>query len=301
MLLQALDAGPTVQSLGARMREHTPILHQEVNGRPLVYLDNAATSQKPRAVIDAMNEYYSAYNSNVHRGVHHLAALATTAYEGARAKVAGLINAPTDREIVFTRNASEAINLVAYSWGMEHLKQGDEVGGMAAAPPAASACVWSCCMERDARQQRTWMLQLQAPLHPSRAAAAAQRPRPCILPPHPSHMHPACTHRPQIILSVAEHHSNLVPWQLVAEKTGAVIKHVRLDEQQALDMQVRCSCCWEATGKLLGSLQHPGQLPRSYGRAMAAVAQGCCPRALSTPAARRLQHMLMDARACRGI
>lgn len=104
-----------------------PILDQEVNGKPLVYLDNAATSQKPLAVIQAMDDYYRGYNSNVHRGVHYLSAKATTAYEDARAKVARFINAASDREIVFTRNASEAINLVAHTWGLSNLKPGDEV------------------------------------------------------------------------------------------------------------------------------------------------------------------------------
>lgn len=164
----AAAASPVVEpQLGAVLRQQFPILDQEVNGKPLVYLDNAATSQKPLAVIKAMDDYYSQYNSNVHRGVHYLSAKATTAYEDARGKVARFINASSDREIVFTRNASEAINLVAQTWGMDNLKQGDEV-----------------------------------------------------------------------ILSVAEHHSNLVPWQMVAQKTGAVLKHVRLTpDTQELDMQ----------------------------------------------------------------
>lgn len=104
------------------------MLHQRVHDRPLVYLDNAATSQKPRAVLDAMTRYYEEYNSNVHRGVHYLSARATDEYEAARHKVAQFINAASDREVVFTRNASEAINLVAYSWGLNNLTPGDEVG-----------------------------------------------------------------------------------------------------------------------------------------------------------------------------
>jgi cysteine desulfurase/selenocysteine lyase len=151
--------------MAERVRAEVPILHQEVHGRPLVYLDSAATSQKPRAVLAAMDAYYERDNSNVHRGVHALAARATDAYEAARGKVARFVGAGSDREIVFTRNASEAINLVAYSWGLSNLKPGDE-----------------------------------------------------------------------IVLSVAEHHSNLVPWQLVAAKTGAVIKHVGLTPQQELDV-----------------------------------------------------------------
>jgi cysteine desulfurase/selenocysteine lyase len=117
-----------MSGLGAAIRKDVPILDQAVNGRPLVYLDNAATSQKPLAVIQAMDDYYRGYNSNVHRGVHYLSAKATTAYEEARGKVARFVNAASDREIVFTRNASEAINLVAMTWGSSTLKPGDEVG-----------------------------------------------------------------------------------------------------------------------------------------------------------------------------
>ena len=122
-----MEERASVAKLAQRLRKDFPVLHQEINGRPLVYLDNAATSQKPRQVIDVMTQYYEQYNSNVHRGVHYLSAKATTAYEAAREKVARFINASTDRELVFTRNASEAINLVAYSWGMDNLKAGDEV------------------------------------------------------------------------------------------------------------------------------------------------------------------------------
>lgn len=123
----AAGLSPELLALAQRLRADVPILDQQVNGRPLVYLDNAATSQKPTAVIAAMDGYYRHYNSNVHRGVHYLSAKATTAYEDARAKVAAFINAASDREVVFTRNASEAINLVAYSWGLANLREGDEV------------------------------------------------------------------------------------------------------------------------------------------------------------------------------
>ncbi|NEP44650.1 MAG: SufS family cysteine desulfurase [Okeania sp. SIO2G4] len=145
------------KTLGEKVREEFPILNQEINGKPLVYLDNAATSQKPLAVINAWQEYYLKYNSNVHRGIHTLSSKATDAYEGARDKVAAFVNAASRNEIVYTRNASEAINLVAYSWGLNNLKPGDE-----------------------------------------------------------------------IILSVMEHHSNFVPWQMIAQKTGAVLKFVEL-------------------------------------------------------------------------
>lgn len=160
-------AEPTLSSpsLGHTTRPHFPILHQEVNGSKLVYIDNAATSQKPAAVVKALQDYYEGYNSNVHRGIHYLSAKATDEYESARRKVAAFINASDSREIVFTRNATEAINLVAYSWGLSNLKQGDE-----------------------------------------------------------------------IVLTVAEHHSAIVPWQLVAQKVGAVLKFVNLNQDEIPDI-----------------------------------------------------------------
>ncbi|MGB7087836.1 MAG: SufS family cysteine desulfurase [Phormidesmis sp.] len=154
-----------VRLLADEVRADFPILQQRVNGQPLIYFDNAATSQKPQAVIDAMVHYYQTDNANVHRGVHTLSGRATDAYEGARDKVAAFVNAASRDEIVFTRNASEAINLVAYAWGLSNLERGDE-----------------------------------------------------------------------IILSVMEHHSNLVPWQIVAQRTGAILKHVPLTETQEFDL-----------------------------------------------------------------
>jgi cysteine desulfurase / selenocysteine lyase len=159
------QAAPILEkSLAQQVRQDFPILNQEVYGKPLVYLDNAATSQKPIAVIKALQDYYEQDNSNVHRGAHALSARATEAYEGARDKLAAFVNARSRDEIIYTRNASEAINLVAYAWGMNTLKPGDE-----------------------------------------------------------------------IILTVMEHHSNLVPWQLVAQRTGAVLKHVQLTPEQDFD------------------------------------------------------------------
>ncbi len=154
------------KTLADQIRADFPILHQEVNGKPLVYLDNAATSQKPLLVINSIRDYYQQYNSNVHRGVHTLSAKATDAYEAARDKVAAFVNATSRQEIVFTRNASEAINLVAYSWGTKNLQRGDE-----------------------------------------------------------------------IILSVMEHHSNLIPWQLLAQRTGAVLKFVELTPEEEFDLE----------------------------------------------------------------
>lgn len=156
----------TEKPLAFKVRQDFPILTQEVNGKPLVYLDNAATSQKPIVVLDALQHYYKCDNANVHRGVHTLSSRATDSYEGARDKVAAFVNAASRQEIVYTRNASEAINLVAYSWGMANLQAGDE-----------------------------------------------------------------------IILSVMEHHSNLIPWQFVAQKTGAVLKFVNLTSTEEFDFE----------------------------------------------------------------
>ena len=154
------------QTLGDRVRKDFPILHQKVNDSPLIYFDSAASSQKPQAVLDVLQHYYQRDNANVHRGAHTLSGRATDAYEGARDKVAKFINAASRDEIVYTRNASEAINLVAYSWGLANLNSGDE-----------------------------------------------------------------------IILSVMEHHSNIVPWQLIAEKTGAVLKYVELTTTEEFDFE----------------------------------------------------------------
>ncbi|NDJ23876.1 SufS family cysteine desulfurase [Nostoc sp. B(2019)] len=154
------------KTLADKVRADFPILRQEVNGKPLVYLDNAATSQKPLLVLNTLRDYYEQYNANVHRGAHTLSAKATDVYEGARDKVAKFINAASRQEIIYTRNATEAINLVAYSWGMNNLQQGDE-----------------------------------------------------------------------IILSVMEHHSNIVPWQFVAQKTGAVLKFVELTPEETFDLE----------------------------------------------------------------
>jgi cysteine desulfurase / selenocysteine lyase len=109
------------------IRDDFPILRQKVHGKNLVYFDNAATSQKPRQVIDALNDYYQRYNANVHRGIHALAERATKEYERAREKVARFINAPSTDSVIFTRGTTEAINLVAYSWARHNLQKGDEI------------------------------------------------------------------------------------------------------------------------------------------------------------------------------
>ncbi|WVM93086.1 aminotransferase class V-fold PLP-dependent enzyme [Halopseudomonas pachastrellae] len=110
-----------------RVRADFPILDQEVNGHPLVYLDNAATTQKPRTVIQALVDYYEQDNSNVHRGAHALADRATQKFEAARVKVAEFINAPEARQVIWTRGTTEGINLVASSWGRTNFKAGDRV------------------------------------------------------------------------------------------------------------------------------------------------------------------------------
>ncbi|MGL6163737.1 MAG: aminotransferase class V-fold PLP-dependent enzyme, partial [Aeromonas veronii] len=148
-----------------QLRSQFPALAQEVNGHPLVYLDNAATTQKPQAVLDAIVHYYGADNANVHRAAHALSGRATRAFEAARETVARFINAPRSHEVIWTRGTTEAINLVAQSWGMNELKTGDE-----------------------------------------------------------------------IILSTLEHHANIVPWQLVAQRTGAVIRVIPLDKRGDLDL-----------------------------------------------------------------
>ena len=142
------------------VRREFPTLEQAVNGRPLVYLDNAATSQKPKVVLDALRSYYEDDNSNVHRGIHELSRRATVAYEESRAKVASWVGANEPSEIVWTRGTTEAINLVSSAWGLDNVGEGDE-----------------------------------------------------------------------ILISVLEHHSNIIPWQLLARRTGAVIKYIELDEQ----------------------------------------------------------------------
>ena len=144
--------------MNASIRAQFPILHQNVNGKPLIYFDNAATSQKPVAVINAIKDYYEQYNSNIHRGAHHLAQLATEKYENARTTVAKHINA-SEREINFVRGTTEAVNLVATSYGKKFIKAGDE-----------------------------------------------------------------------IIVSEMEHHSNIVPWQMLCEEKGATLRVIPIND-----------------------------------------------------------------------
>ncbi len=144
----------------ARVREDFPILDMQVHGKPLVYLDNAASAQKPKAVLDRMQQAYTSEYANVHRGLHYLSNTATAAYEGARTKVAEFLNASRPEEIVFTRGATEAINLVAYTFGRDRIEPGDE-----------------------------------------------------------------------IVVSIMEHHANIVPWHFLREHYGAVIKWAPVDDE----------------------------------------------------------------------
>lgn len=148
-----------------RIRSDFPVLDQQVNGHPLVYLDSAASSQKPRAVIDTLTRYYERDNANVHRALHELSNRATEAFEQARTKVARFINAPSQDEIIFTRGTTEGINLVANTWGAQNLKPGDA-----------------------------------------------------------------------ILYTGMEHHSNLVPWQLLAQRTGATLRHIPVADDGTLDL-----------------------------------------------------------------
>ena len=167
----ATSTSETVQESGVdnqildvdAIRADFPILHRQVHGKPLVYLDNAATTQKPQAVIDALSRYYCEANANVHRGVHFLSGIATDAYENARSKVRAFFNAGSEREIVFTRNATESINLVAQAFVRPRLQAGDEV-----------------------------------------------------------------------LISAMEHHSNIVPWQLVCDERGAKLRVAPIDDRGEL-------------------------------------------------------------------
>jgi cysteine desulfurase/selenocysteine lyase len=180
-----------------KVRADFPILQTKVYGKPLVYLDNGATTQKPRAVIDAISRYYESQNANIHRGVYHLSQLATQLWEDARGKVAKFINAPDERTCIFTRGTTEGINLVAGCWGRTFLKPGDEV-----------------------------------------------------------------------VVSAMEHHSNIVPWQIACEMTGAKLRVIPMTEDGELQLDEFERMLAEApTGELVkldacvrtaeAMLQHP--------------------------------------------
>jgi len=163
-----------------QIRGDFPILHQELYGKPLVYLDNAATTQKPQCVIDAVRHYYEKDNANIHRGVHTLSERATAAYETSRETIRAFFNAKSVKEVIFTRGTTESINLIASSWGGANIVAGDE-----------------------------------------------------------------------ILITHMEHHSNIVPWQMLCERTGAVLKVISMNEAGELDMDAFASLLSERT-KLLG-------------------------------------------------
>jgi cysteine desulfurase / selenocysteine lyase len=217
MTLTQLD----IQSL----RREFPILQQEVHGKPLAFLDSGASSQKPQAVIACLEDYYRRYNANVHRGVYQLSEEATFAYEQARGKIARLIGAKSQREIVFVRNTTEAINLVAYAWGGANIGPGD-----------------------------------------------------------------------RILLSVMEHHSNIVPWQMLAQRSGAQLDYLSIDGEGRLVLEELDSKLTERT-KLVAITHQSNVLgtinPISY-LAERAHAVGAL---LLVDAAQSVPHMPVDVQA----
>ncbi len=189
----------------SKIREDFPILKRQVNGKPLIYFDNAATSQKPTAVIETIDKYYREYNANIHRGIHKLAEEATLAYEEAREKIAKFINAKRTEEIIFTRNATEAINLVALTWGRANVGKGDK-----------------------------------------------------------------------IVLTIMEHHSNIVPWQLLAQEKGAQVEYVKINEdgmlrqdeiQELIDERTKIVCVTQASNVLgtINPVKDIGRVAHRYG------------------------------------
>ena len=161
-----------------RLRADFPIFEQQIHGKPLAYLDSAVSTHKPRQVLEKLTDFYETSYANVHRGVYTLSERATAEYEGARQKVAQFVNAPSEREIVFVRGATEGLNLVAYAWGLVNLEPGDLV-----------------------------------------------------------------------VVTELEHHSNFVPWQYIAKRTGATLKMIELDDNGELDLSGLDSIAGEGTGQ----------------------------------------------------
>jgi cysteine desulfurase/selenocysteine lyase len=206
------------------VRRDFPILARRVHERPLVYLDSAASSQKPLQVLDAVRHYYQTSHANIHRGVYVLSEEATLAYEQAHERVAHFIQADWE-EVIFTKNATEALNLVAYAWGLQHLREGDEV-----------------------------------------------------------------------VLTQLEHHSNIVPWQQIARRTGAVVRYIRIDAQGCLDMEHAATLIGPRTkmvsvthvSNVLGTVNPVAELGNM------AHAQGAL---LCVDGAQSIPHMAVDVRA----
>ena len=189
----------------SKLREDFPVLKRQVNGKPLIYFDNAATSQKPESVVETTDRYYREYNANIHRGIHKLAEEATLAHEEAREKVAKFINAKHTEEIIFTRNTTEAINLVAYTWGRANIGRGDK-----------------------------------------------------------------------IVLTIMEHHSNIVPWQLLAQEKGASVEYVEIDSEgllrldeidKLIDEKTKIVCVTQASNVLgtINPVKEIGKAAHRYG------------------------------------
>jgi cysteine desulfurase/selenocysteine lyase len=183
-----------------KIREDFPILQRQVDGKPLVYFDNAATSQKPKSVIESIDRYYREYNANIHRGIHKLAEEATLAHEEAREKIAKFINARHTEEIIFVRNATEAINLVALTWGRANVGKGDK-----------------------------------------------------------------------IVLTIMEHHSAIVPWQLLANEKGAQVEFIKIDEHfrlrqdeihNLIDDRTKIVCVTQASN-VLGTINPIKEIARA--------------------------------------
>ena len=177
-----MAVGTDVKLDARALRADFPILAQELNGKPLAYLDSAVTAQKPRQMLEAMTQFYETSYANVHRGVYALAERATEAFEGAREKVARLVNAPSSRELIFTRNATESLNLVAYAWGLTNLGPGDGV-----------------------------------------------------------------------VVTELEHHSNFVPWQYIARRTGADFRMIPLTENGELDLDALDTIAAEGEVKVVAA------------------------------------------------
>ncbi|MCA1798963.1 MAG: cysteine desulfurase [Xanthomonadaceae bacterium] len=221
--MSARPAPPALDA--ARVRADFPLLAQSVHGKPLVYLDNAATTQKPRQVLEALDAYYRTDNANVHRGVHQLSERATAAYEGARDRIAGFINAASRRELVFVRGTTEAINLVAQSFLRPRLQPGDE-----------------------------------------------------------------------ILVSQLEHHSNIVPWQLVAEQTGATVRTIPMNREGELVLDALDGLLHERTKLLaVGHVSNALGTVNPLDTIIAAARRHGVP--VLVDGAQALPHMAVDVRA----
>ncbi len=207
------------------VREDFPILSRMVNGHPLVYLDNAATTQRPRQVIETVSEFYTRYNANIHRAVHTLSYEATLKYEEAHRKVADFIGASSWREVVFTRNATESVNLVAYAWGLRNLSAGDEV-----------------------------------------------------------------------VITIMEHHSNIVPWQMLRQMRGITLKYADITDEGILDLDHLRSLITDRT-KLVGVIHASNSL--GVINPVAAVVEEArkVGALVLVDAAQSLPHMPVDVRA----